>query len=105
VRLHIERVVVDGLPGMRAADLEGAVVAELTRLLLDGGLPPGLGDHRESPAGERGVAPAVRVAAGADAGTFGTDVARAVYRSLTGSATDGSRATVAGTGAPTSGPG
>jgi hypothetical protein len=102
VRLHIERVLVEGLPGMRAAALEGAVVAELTRLLLDGRLPPGLDDHREGPAGRR-VAPAVRVAAGGDAGTFGTDVARAVYRSL--SATDGSRATVRGPGAPASGPG
>jgi len=97
--LHVDRLVVHGLPGMRAADLEGAVVAELTRLLQDDGLPPGLSDGS---AGRR-VAPSVRVAAGADAGTFGTDVARAVYRSL--SASDRSRASVGGPGAPTSGPG
>lgn len=90
--VHIDRVVVHGLPGTRGreAALEGAVVAELTRLLLAEGVPAGLADASAG----RLLAPTVRVAAGG-AGNLGAEVARAVYRSLTGSsAPGGSRATV-----------
>jgi hypothetical protein len=39
LELHIEELVLEGLPGMRAADLGTAVQAELTRLLTAQGLP------------------------------------------------------------------
>jgi|WetSurMetagenome_2_1015567.scaffolds.fasta_scaffold488573_2 hypothetical protein len=44
IQLHIERLVLDGVdiaPGQRHV-LQASVTAELTRLLTDGGLAPGL---------------------------------------------------------------
>ena len=78
--VHIERIVLHGLPGTRGheADLGAAVAAELGRLFREEGIPPGLAST--GPSG-RLRAPAVRVPAGG-AGSLGVDVARSVYRSL-----------------------
>jgi hypothetical protein len=78
VRIHIERLVVDGLP-LTAADgprLRAAVAAELTRLVTEGGLSPEVmsGGRMRSVAGG-----GLRVADGGGAGAVGTGIARAVY--------------------------
>jgi hypothetical protein len=83
VRVHIEHLVLDGVPVDRhaAGDLHAAVVAELGRLLAAGPLPPGL------LAG--GVVPEVRVpgtvtgAPGATA-AWGAGIGRALHRGLDG---------------------
>ncbi len=98
--VHIDRVVVHGLPGTRGheAALEGAVVAELTRLLRAEGVPAGLADASTG----RLLAPTVRIPAAGGVGTLGAEVARAVYRSLADpSAPGGSRATVPPSATPT----
>jgi hypothetical protein len=105
-RLHIERLVVDGLPWVRGqeAALQGAVTAELTRLLREEG-PPAALDTAGS-AGRRGVAPTLRVPPGGDVTGLGADLARTVYRSLGGTAAaGGSCATVPGPCAPAPEPG
>lgn len=78
VRIHIERLVLDGLP-LTAADgpaLRAAVTAELARLAAAGGLSPAL-----LAAGRvRGVAGGpLRVTRGGPAGELGAGIARAVY--------------------------
>lgn len=78
VDLHIERLVLDGLP-IDPADhprLQEAVAAELTRLFAAGGV------HRELRQG--GAVPSVRAGAievgrAVDARGLGTRIARAVY--------------------------
>jgi hypothetical protein len=78
VRIHIERLVLDGLP-LSPADgprLRAAVAAELARLVAAGGLSPAV----LASARLRGVAGGpLRVAEGGTAGELGTGIARAVY--------------------------
>lgn len=82
VELLIERLV---LPAMGLADRRAVVEAverELTRLLAERGVPPGLsgdGPVSVSP-------PAVTVAAGARPGAIGARVAEAIYASVAGGA-------------------
>lgn len=75
--LHIDRVVVTGVPGVHGyeAALQDAVAAELTRLVREEGLPSGLGDASR-------IARSVRVGAVTDARVLGADIAQAVYGSL-----------------------
>ncbi len=77
VTLHIERLILDGLdvrPGDRPR-LQAAVEAELSRLLGEGGIAPGLA--------EGGAVPALRggnvQAGGGDSVRLGTQIAQAVY--------------------------
>lgn len=83
VELLIERLV---LPAMSAADrreVAAVIEQELTRLLGERGVPPGL-------AGEGGAIsvnpPAVRVAAGLRPAAVGAQVAEAIYASVAGGA-------------------
>lgn len=81
IELHIERLVLDGLPLTRAdgALVQAAVEAELARLLAEGGLGPGL---------LAGVAlpslrvDAVQLAAGSSPAQIGQQIGRAVFGGL-----------------------
>jgi hypothetical protein len=81
VRLHIERLVLDGASIGHAdrARLVSAVEAELGRLLATRGLPDAAAAGWATPAVDGGS-----IAPPANARTFGRDVARAVYRGLGG---------------------
>lgn len=80
VTLHIERVVIDGVPltGVQAGQLRAALQVELSKLLqqdgsgltLHGGALPGL------------TAPAIQVSAPLRPSDLGRDIARSVYASL-----------------------
>jgi hypothetical protein len=78
VTVHIERLVLEGLPLSRrqAPLVQAAVEAELARLLAAEGLAPGLATGGTVP---RLTAPALQV--GADTGPthLGTQIAQAVY--------------------------
>jgi hypothetical protein len=80
VRLHIERLVVDGtvMQSGGAAALGGAVGAELTRLLA-GDLPPMLRTGAAVPVLRANAAP---VGKDGRQVPLGSQVAQAVYRSL-----------------------
>ena len=85
VRVHIERLVLDGLPvGPGGAGLvQAALEAELARLITDGGLAGGLsagGAVPELPPAEMPPAPQAGSAqAGSAPAGLGAGVARAVY--------------------------
>jgi len=75
VELHIEQLVLSGLPlppGGRAA-LGGAFGRELTRLIQDGGVSPALLGGVSSPRLTATLAPQ---------GALGTEIARSVYSCL-----------------------
>ena len=75
VELHIERLVLNGLPlppGGRAA-LAGAFGRELTRLIQDGGVSPALLGGISSPRLTATLTPS---------GPLGTEIARSVYSCL-----------------------
>ena len=81
IRLHIERIVLDGLPVDRTQSgrLRAAVVSELTRLLATGGL------GRECISG--GAVPSVRggdlrVEKGSGASEVGKQIARSVHAGI-----------------------
>lgn len=78
ITIHIERLVLDGLPLARhqAPLVQAAVEAELARLLAADGLAPGLATGGVVP---RLAAPALQV--GADAGPthLGAQIAQSVY--------------------------
>jgi hypothetical protein len=81
VRLHIERLVLDGvpMPHRDRSRLLSAVESELARLFATRGVPHAAATGWATPAIDGGsIAPA------AHAATFGRDVARAVYRGLGG---------------------
>jgi hypothetical protein len=83
IELHIERLVLDGVPlgSGGAAALQAAVEAELTRLVTDGGLGPSVlsgGAHRVLRGGTVHAGPTT------GAGELGTRIARAVHGGLGG---------------------
>jgi len=81
VRLHIERLVLDGVPVAQAdrARLLSVVESELGRLLATRGLPDAAAAGWATPAVDGGS-----IAPTPNATKFGRDVARAVYRGLGG---------------------
>jgi hypothetical protein len=83
VRLHIDRLVLDGV-AVRAGDrarLQAAVEAELTRLVQGGGIAPELARGGGLPSL---AAPQITVAPRATAAQLGTSIAGAVYGSIGG---------------------
>jgi hypothetical protein len=77
VKLHIGRVLIEGIPLDRAgaARFRAALEGELRRLIADGGLPEawrGAGAHPDAPAG------AVSLTPGMSGASLGLEVARAV---------------------------
>ena len=79
IHLHIEQLVLDGLPvtGGEGALVQAAVEFELTRLLAEGRL-----NHLKNGAVAHSFAPAIQVAQSADAMRLGHQIARAVHSSL-----------------------
>jgi hypothetical protein len=78
LHLHIDRLVLDGLP-LRAVDraaLQAAVETELARLLSEGGLAPGLVEGGAVPALRGG---SLQEGRGDKAAGLGTQIAQAVY--------------------------
>ena len=78
LRIHIERLVLDGLP-LGPADgpvVQMAVEAELTRLLMQGGLSPELTANTALPARAGAALP---MQDGATPAEMGHGIARAVY--------------------------
>lgn len=77
VKLHIERLVLDGVDGDgRPQLLQAAIEAELARLLAEGGLAAELGAGGAMP---RIAVPAIELAQGEAAGALGVRIAGAVY--------------------------
>ena len=76
IDLHIEELVVEGVRGIRPADLAGSVERELSRRLEAHGLPPSFpveGAQAEIDAGT--IPPPKR----GDASGFGAAIARAIH--------------------------
>jgi hypothetical protein len=79
VKVHIEELVLHGFaPGDRHR-IASAVESELTRLMSEGGLPLW---QQNPPPLERIAGGTFQVKAGAKPQTAGTEIARAVFRSL-----------------------
>jgi hypothetical protein len=77
VRLHIERLVLDGVDGNGQPQLlQAAIEAELVRLLTGGGLAAALGAGGAMP---RIALPSIELAQGEPAGAVGARIAGAVY--------------------------
>lgn len=77
VKLHIERLVLDGVDGNGQPQLlQAAIEAELARLLAEGGLAAALGGGGAMP---RIALPAIELAQGEPAGAVGARIAGAVY--------------------------
>lgn len=81
INLHIERLILDGLPleDGNAPLLKVAVEAELTRLLTAEGLPDGLMAGGALP---RVSAGSIQPAGNVSAGSLGQQIARAVYEGI-----------------------
>jgi hypothetical protein len=81
INLHIERLVLDGLtvaPG-DGARIKAAVEAELSRLLTDGGIAPGLQGGIAVPSLRAG---SIQMESGAKPQQLGAQIAGAVYRGI-----------------------
>lgn len=78
VSLHIERLVLDGvaLSGTQGAQLRGALIGELTRLLEGGEIAPSSG------AAATLAAPGIQIARNSSPATIGVEIARSVHKSL-----------------------
>lgn len=77
VKLHIERLVLDGVAaGGQPQLLQAAIQAELTRLLTEGALAPALNAGGAMP---RIALPAIALGQRDTAGALGTRIAGAVY--------------------------
>jgi len=78
VRLHIERLIFDGLPVSEASlpHVQAAVVAELTELIAHGGVAVGLNGTREVPSLRAGD---LQVTAGIDDAGLGRQIAGALF--------------------------
>jgi hypothetical protein len=81
INLHIERLILDGLPVERnqAPHIQAAVEAELTRLLTENGMASGLQTG--------GVLPhlnanAIQLTAGSNPAQMGTKIAQSVYSGI-----------------------
>jgi hypothetical protein len=81
VKLHIERLVFDGLPVSEAAlpHLQAAIETELARLIAVGGVSAGLARDRTVPSVRGGD---VRMTAGGDDTLLGRQIAGALYGGL-----------------------
>jgi hypothetical protein len=80
IHLHIERLVLDGLP-LSPADstqVRGALHAELLRLIVSQGLDPGLA----AGAVPSIAAPPIHPAEGQDARALGRQIAQSLYRGV-----------------------
>ena len=79
--LHIEELLLRGLPDAQRARIAAAVQSELQRLLAEGDLPPALAGGIRLPEvqlGELKIAPSAKPAA------IGAQIAGAIYTSLVG---------------------
>ena len=78
INVHIERLILDGLPITRSQGqfLQATVEAELARLLAANGLAPGL---RISGAMRSVPAKSIHLTQGNDPGHLGQQIAQAVY--------------------------
>lgn len=81
INLHIERLVLDGLPlsSVEGPQLRRAVQAELSRLLTSGGLSQELRSGGAVPHISAGV---VHVARNNSPGKLGTQIARALHQGI-----------------------
>lgn len=80
VKLHIERLVLDGVDGNGQPQLlQAAIEAELARLLAEGGLAAALGAGGAMP---RIALPAIELAQSEPAGAVGARIAGAVYAGI-----------------------
>lgn len=81
INLHIERLVLDGLPLERGQEplLRAAVQAELARLITADGLSSGLISGGATPRLQAGE---IRLSAGSNSHRLGQQIARAVYGGL-----------------------
>ena len=81
INLHIERLVLDGLPIARHEGplVQAAVEAELSRLLTAQGLSPALSNGGALPA-VRGDS--IQLASGSSPAQLGTQIAQSVYGGL-----------------------
>ena len=82
VELHIDELVLHGLPYGQRYHIAVAIEAELKRLLDEGGLPPSLATGGRLP--EMQVHN-LQVADGAKPGAVGAQIAGSIYSSLAGS--------------------
>lgn len=83
IHLHIERLILDGLPIERAqgSQVQAAVEAELARLLAENGLESSLAVGGAVPQVRAG---AMQLSAGGSPADMGTQIARSVYGGLGG---------------------
>ena len=81
VRLHIERLVFDGLPVSDASlpHVQAAIVAELTELIAHGGVAVGLTGNHDVPSLRAGD---LQMAAGIDDAGLGRQIAGALYEGI-----------------------
>ncbi len=81
IHLHIERLILDGLPvgPGQGARVQAAVEGELARLLAEGGLAPSLQAGGAVP-GVR--APSIQLSGENNSAQLGQQIARAVYRGI-----------------------
>jgi hypothetical protein len=86
IELHIERLIVEGIPlsGGTPRLLQAAVESELTRLLGEGGLASHLAGALPRLAG-----PAIQLSGSNGPTELGRQIADSVYRAIGGSAAEG----------------
>jgi hypothetical protein len=84
VELHIDELVLHGLPAWQRERIAAAVEAGLGRLLEEGGLPPSLADGGTLP---QVSVDDLQVPAGAQPGVVGEQIAGSIYSSLAGTET------------------
>ncbi len=84
VRLHIERLILDGfdLPPLSRGELRAALEQELTHLIAAGGLAPALAQGAALPA--LGAPQISMPQGGGDGAQLGTAIARSLYGGLGG---------------------
>lgn len=76
IHLHIERLVLDGVPVDEPRVLRGALERELTCRLMEGGLSPDLRSGGAVPSVRGG---AIELGQGSNSARLGTQIAGAVY--------------------------
>jgi hypothetical protein len=79
IHLHIERVVLDGVPVDQPRSLRKALERELTSRLTEGGLSPDLRSGGAMPHVRGG---AIELGQGSPSARLGTQIAGAVYRGI-----------------------
>jgi hypothetical protein len=79
IHLHIDRVVLDGVPVDQPRSLRKALAQELTSRLMEGGLSP---DLRSGGAVPRVRGGAIELGQGSNPARLGTQIAGAVYRGI-----------------------